>query len=176
MMSSIHQGLFGKRWQEGGRGKGKLAFSCSPKQLPLIQLCVIKYYCCSWQMEPNWSSWLRGQPLRNSEGHLNLPEAIHTSPPSPTSQGQFKNRNSLWVCFYKHTFKRTRTATTGEMQHCLQNNDYLPDNILLLYYDAHMLPIHCRVRAANTDQRFCGILHYLEMFCSCQNKREKDQN
>lgn len=89
MMSSIHQGLFGERWQEGGRGKGKLAFSWSPKQLPLIQPCVIKYYCCSWQMEPNWSSWLRGQPLRNS-GHLNLPEAIHTSPLPPPPRASSK--------------------------------------------------------------------------------------
>lgn len=62
------------------------------------------------------------------------------------------------------------------MQHCLKNSDYIPDNILLLYYDAHMLPIHCRVYAANMDQQFCGILHYLEMFCSCLDKREKDQN
>lgn len=62
------------------------------------------------------------------------------------------------------------------MQHCLQNKGYLPDNTLLLYYDAHMLPIHCRVRVANTDQQSCGILRYLEMFCSCLDKSEKDQN
>lgn len=54
-----------------------------------------------------------------------------------------------------------------------QNSDYPPDNILPLYCDAHTLPTRCRVRVANTDQRFCGILHYLEMFCSCLNKREK---
>lgn len=57
-----------------------------------------------------------------------------------------------------------------------KNRDYIPDNILLLYYDAHMPPICCRVHVANRDRQFCGILHYLEMFCSCLDKREKDHN
>ena len=102
-------------------------------------------------------------------------EVIH-SPPHPPLQAILKTEMACGSASKKHTLKWTRTITTSEMQHCLKNSDYIPDNILLLYYDAHMLPIRYRVYAANRDQQFCGILHYLEMFCSCLDKREKDQN
>lgn len=70
---------------------------------------------------------------------------------------------------------------TNEMQHLeqgkkKQHSDYIPDNILLLYCGAHMLPIHCRVYPAGRDQPSGGILCYLEMFYSCLDKREKKKN
>lgn len=54
-----------------------------------------------------------------------------------------------------------------------KKSDHIPDNIPLLYCDVHMPPTHCRVYAASRDQLFCGILHYLETFCSCLDRRGK---
>lgn len=59
------------------------------------------------------------RPLGNSQGYLNMLEVINFF----LSHGHFKNRNCLWICFWKCTFKWAKPITTGEMQHLETNRE-----------------------------------------------------